>query len=132
MLADEEPAADAEEATEQRVPVHPLTDLPASSSDVRATYILPDTNNNGAPFVDHVAELARPALALTLSAIAQCFTQTVDVVYAVFFLGEVSTIVVGFQNTGAKNINVTAIFGSLNSPFQYRMFIQNVSLAFLF
>lgn len=31
----------------------------------------------------------------------------------------------GFTNTGDKSYNVTAIKGSINSPFDYRMYIQN-------
>ncbi len=45
---------------------------------------------------------------------------------AVFSIAEVTTVVLGFQNTGSKNYNVTSIWGALTSPFQSRMFIQNV------
>ena len=45
---------------------------------------------------------------------------------AVFPIGEVCTAVVGLQNRGSKTVNVTAIFGSLNSQFQFHVFVQNV------
>ena len=37
----------------------------------------------------------------------------------------------GFQNNGAKLYNVTSVWGSLNSPFNSKMFIQNVRDHFL-
>lgn len=52
--------------------------------------------------------------------------------YPVLSIGEIATIVVGIQNNGNANYNITAIFGSLNSPFNSKMFIQNVSRPFVF
>jgi len=87
--ANTEGAASDDAPEYQQVPVHPLTDLPGSSPDIRATFVLPDIVNN------------------------------------VFAIGEVTTIVLGLQNTGSKLYNVTSIWGSLNSPFNSKMFIQN-------
>jgi len=42
-----------------------------------------------------------------------------------FTQGEFIDVLCGFTNTGDKSYNVTAIKGSLNSPFDYRMYIQN-------
>merc|ERR1711966_193693 len=42
-----------------------------------------------------------------------------------FTQGEFIDVLCGFSNTGDKSFNVTTIKGSLNSPFDYRMYIQN-------
>jgi hypothetical protein len=44
---------------------------------------------------------------------------------AEFTQGEFIDVLCGFTNTGDKSYNVTSIRGSLNSPFDYRMHIQN-------
>ncbi|GBF99455.1 hypothetical protein Rsub_11941 [Raphidocelis subcapitata] len=43
--------------------------------------------------------------------------------------GDVISVVVSGRNTGSKALNLSAIVGSINSPQNYEMFIQNFTIA---
>jgi hypothetical protein len=117
-VAEERAAAQAEYA-DPSMYVHPLTNIPAASKDVRTVVVFPKH-----PIKRTLAVWQPwPWLQRGSDRVAPPPARVRD---AGFQVGEIASVVCGFKNTGAKDMNISVVFGSINSKFQYSVFIQNV------
>lgn len=105
----------------------PLDTSAGASDDATAEEVVNEAANDAEPTVDDTPNIR-------VHMLTDIPAPSADIVTAVVFpnnqnkdfpIGEISTVVVGIQNRGSKPINVTNVCGSLNSQFQFHVYIQN-------
>lgn len=117
--------AQDEDAEQEQFKEVPVGEAEEDDSELLTEEVLSDAAGDAEPIVDDI---------IRVHPLTDIPAPAADVITAVIFpenakkvfpIGEISTVVVGLQNKGARALNVTGIFGSLNSQFQFFIYIQN-------
>jgi hypothetical protein len=133
--------ASAAESEAEETVTHFLTDMPLEADGVETTWLFPDNKGLGAhprppgtiqisPHATRVVatslQHSQPNTSLTLRPPPATHSRRVTSCGSLSSLGVVQVeLMCGFYNGGDMPLNVTMLGGSLNSPLDFRVYVQN-------